>query len=97
MASTLGWNLSNSECYVGEYQMTNNASGFEAYPAGLIIQPPGFMPVFPRYFGISAVFWSTTDNATQYKKTWQVRTAYSTFNSTITKKSSGASVRCLKD
>lgn len=97
MASTLGWNLSNSECYVGEYQMTNNASGFEAYPAGLMIEPPGNMPIFPRYFGVSAVFWSTTNNSTEYKRTWQVRSAYSTFNYTITKKSSGASVRCLKD
>ena len=97
MASTIGWNLSNGECYVGEYQMANNTSGFDAYPAGLMIQPPGQMPIFPRYFGVSAVFWTTTNNSSQYKKTWQVRSASSTFSGTITKKSSGASLRCLKD
>ena len=97
MASAIGWNLANGECYVGEYQMANNASGFDAYPAGLMIEPPGQMPVFPRYFGVSAVFWSTTSQSNQYKKTWQVCSASSTFSGTITNKKSGASVRCLKD
>ena len=59
LAAVTGWNTSNETCVVGNNPEANNATGFNALPAGY----------FDSYFhdvGISAYFWSATESSSTY-------------------------------
>ena len=61
LASTAGWNSSSTTCTVGNNPGANNATGFTALPAGIYGGVSGHVGD-GFYFGISAEFWSSTEN-----------------------------------
>ena len=81
LASTTGWEASTSTCSVGNNQGGNNATGFNALPAGSAT----------ANFGQTANFWSTTEY--YYVLTYNKAYVYYTNGN----KERGFSVRCVKD
>jgi uncharacterized protein (TIGR02145 family) len=56
MSSTAGWDATSYPCSPGNDQSLNNASGFNAYPAGYCYYGT------PIAFGYNTFFWSSTEN-----------------------------------
>ena len=105
LASTTGWSNNNSACNIGNEQSTNNATGFNAKPAG---RGPGCGPYTDyTFFGSQAVFTCSTkfDNITYIAS----QSLYSNGNELCYPSAYGGtglsaaglgtaiSVRCLKD
>ena len=91
LASTTGWNSSNSQCAVGNTPAGNNATGFSAVPAGYH---------YGSSFGDSgncAYFWSSTEyhSSSVYSRYLFYYNAFVYSYSNF--KSNGYSVRCLRD
>ena len=91
LASTTGWNSSTSTaCGVGTTQSTNNATGFNARPAGNYYASGG------NGFGSYANFWTTTEtsgNAYSYNLSY----TSPSLNRSSSGEASGFSVRCVRD
>ena len=58
LASTSGWETSTTTCAVGNTQSSNNASGFNAYPAGCRNSSGGYIQ-----YGSGSYFWTTAQRA----------------------------------
>ncbi|MDD6184478.1 MAG: FISUMP domain-containing protein, partial [Bacteroidales bacterium] len=88
MAGTTGWNSSTNTCAVGNTPSNNNATGFSALPAG---------HYDGSYYesGINAFFWSSNQNSDVTQLFLQYNNA--TVNTLHLDKSTGHSVRCLRD
>lgn len=91
LASTTGWDSSTSTaCGVGTTQSTNNASGFNARPAGNYYASGG------NGFGYYGNFWTTTEtsgNAYSYNLSY----TSPSLNRSNSGEASGFSVRCVRD
>ena len=95
LSSTTGWETDDYECAVGNDLSANNATGFNAMPAG-------------RYsgnnysdFGDYAYFWTATEDYDQYS-TWAYYLNWSYYETDFhfqneTPKANKFSVRCVKD
>lgn len=59
LAATSGWNNYSGNCYIGNDQASNNATGFSAVPAG------DYVGSYSN-FTSAAFFWSTTDNGDSF-------------------------------
>lgn len=94
MSSTTGWNTDNDECAVGYNMLSNNATGFNALPAGRYAS--GNYSSFGNY----TYFWSSTEDYDRYS-TWAYYTNWGYYYSNVergeTPKASKFSVRCVKD
>ena len=90
LASETGWNSSTYNCDVGNNPSANNATGFSARPAG------GYFGSY-SYFGYNANFWSATqsDSYDAYDRSLYYYYAY--VNRYNYNKSSGYSVRCVRN
>lgn len=90
LASTTTWEYSSKECATGNSQISNNATGFSALPAGAYYN--GY-----RFFGTACFFWGSTIENTDYyyfaigngRADWS--------HAYIDDKENGLSVRCMKD
>ena len=109
MASTTGWledGSSSSEGSVlevgdpGYDQITNNSSGFNAYPTGLR-RFNGSSATTLGFFnqGIETSYWSSTESTEEEGKSWQFHSYidYSNFRKQEWYKNMGMSVRFVKD
>ena len=90
LASETGWNSSTYNCDVGNNPSANNATGFSARPAG------GYFGDYSG-FGYCAYFWSATqsDSYDAYDRSLYYYYAY--VNRYNYNKSSGYSVRCVRN
>ncbi len=82
---------------VGNEMWKNNRSGFSAPPAGERDGLDGFFPIIPAYVRATAAWWSTTGHDSSHS----CSRFMSVFNTELTKntyhKSTGCSVRLVKD
>ena len=97
LAATTWWQYSNDHtCDVGNNISANNASGFEAIPAGAVIN--GDFDYSGYIEGYNAVFWSSTDdggsNAYGRKLNYDLPNLHWSFNHG---KDDGFSIRCVRD
>ena len=66
MASTTGWNSSSQAGDIGNNQISNNTSGFNAIPSGYILwtgsgnSQNNYGTYFSPAYLSSAIFWTTT-------------------------------------
>lgn len=95
LSSTTGWDADDYECAVGNDLSANNATGFNALPAGR------YSGSSYSSFGDYAYFWTATEDYEQYS-TWAYYFNWSYYESDIhlnneTPKASKFSVRCVKD
>lgn len=90
LAATSGWENSSVSCGVGNSPSSNNASGFTAFPAGF----------FGSSFGnisFGTYFWCATQYHTPSSHYYVLNYNEPDLYGGITVKSSGFSVRCLRD
>ena len=100
IASSQGWNTSDTLCDIGYLPENNNLTGFSAYPAGGTWYgvSNGNHYSNPLYFGNRACFWSSTiqnDANYAYSRLLYYDTPY--FYSNGYNIRGGISVRCLRD
>lgn len=96
LASTAGWTLATKPGEIGYDQERNNASGFNAYPAGERYPYGPF-----SYIGERAHFWTTSRASDNHQLIW-FRVLFSEYFNTFESyelghREEGFSVRCLKD
>ena len=92
LASTTGWNNSTSTaCGVGTTQSTNNATGFNARPAGNYYASGG------NGFGYYANFWTTTNVTNSEAHSYNLSYTSPSLNRSNSGEASGFSVRCVRD
>lgn len=92
MASTSGWTTNTIEGNAGNNQMSNNSSGFSAFPGGYRYGIGSF-----NGLGSYSYWWSTTEvysTAAWYRNLSDQRNDIFRENSN---KQNGLSIRCLKD
>lgn len=97
LASTSGWDQCPVANAIGNNQSSNNATGFNAVPAGECQQTP-------NYFGSSAYFWTATKigNATGENDLIAYDRVMRYYEATVTTeeyafKQNGMSVRCVRN
>ncbi|MBQ7551802.1 MAG: fibrobacter succinogenes major paralogous domain-containing protein, partial [Bacteroidales bacterium] len=90
LADTMGWNTSSNTCAVGNNQSDNNATGFSALPAGYSLGSP-------YAFGVSAYFWTATQNSNDNAYNRAIQCSDSAVRITGRFKSTAFSVRCVRD
>ena len=91
LASKSGWPSSTTTCSVGNNPNGNNATGFNAYPAGW------FTGSYYESVGSSAMFWTSNESNSSYSS-YIFFTGYSTdISHSTAKKSYAMPVRCLRD
>ena len=92
LASTTGWNSSTSTaCGVGTMQSTNNATGFNARPAGNYYASGG------NGFGYYANFWTTTNVTNSEVHSYNLSYTSPSLNHSNSNVTSGFSVRCIRN
>lgn len=92
LASTTGWSSSTSTaCGVGTTQSTNNATGFNAMPAGNYYATGG------NGFGYYANFWTTTEATSGNAYSYNLSYTSPSLNRNTSGEASGFSVRCVED
>ncbi|MBR6132299.1 MAG: hypothetical protein IKQ20_10625 [Bacteroidales bacterium] len=93
LASNSEWESCNVNCSPGYDLSSNNASGFNAFPAGLHFGHDGYIPV-----GTEACFWGATgcDGCT-YAYCHYLFNNSNMLNRGRNDKDNGYSVRCVKD
>ena len=92
LASTTGWNNSTSTaCGVGTTQSTNNATGFNARPAGNYYASGG------NGFGYYANFWTTTNVTNSEAHSYNLSYTSPSLNHNTSNMTSGFSVRCIRN
>ncbi|MBQ6155573.1 MAG: choice-of-anchor J domain-containing protein [Bacteroidales bacterium] len=98
VASTQGWNTSDTLCDIGYQPENNNLTGFSAYPAGetWYSTSNGNRYSNPLFFGERCYFWSSTlqDDTYVYSRLLYHDTPY--FYRTGFNRKGGISVRCLR-
>jgi uncharacterized protein (TIGR02145 family) len=92
MASTTGWNSSTNSGSIGNDQITNNSSGFNAFPEGGRSYGGPF-----GYEGSSALFWSSTEGSTSSAWYRVLSNGNSNLARTSGVKGSGFSMRFVRD
>ena len=92
MSSTTGWNSSPDLGAIGNDQSLNNSSGFNAFPEGYRKSNGTFANE-----GTSAVFWSSTENYTNYAWFRLLYTSSSNLYWDSNLKQEGSSVRFVRD
>jgi len=92
LASTTNWNLFTSFGVVGDNPVTNNSSGFSAFPGGVRADRGQYQDM-----GAFAVWWTTTE--CDDSRAWVYTLTYDWWRGFITVGllTAGFSVRCLKD
>ena len=91
LADSIGWdNYYYVNCFVGNNQSTNNATGFSALPAGHFISSS-------YNAGIQATFWSSAQSSNNNAYYRYLRYSTNNIDGATCTKSIGCSVRCLRD
>ena len=90
LASKKGWELHSSFCAVGYDTASNDASGFNALPAGNFIGSHNL-------FGYDAYFWSTTQGIGELSILRELAYHKSTIKRDDNLRRFGFSVRCIRD
>ena len=91
LASTEGWETSTYFCSIGNNQSSNNATGFEAFPAGI------FYNSLSQLAGGNTYFYSSTANSNNIINSRSLSAYSQWFYQENTNKNHGCSVRCLRD
>ncbi|MCR4827246.1 MAG: T9SS type A sorting domain-containing protein, partial [Bacteroidales bacterium] len=87
LAAVTGWNSTTNQCCVGYEPNTNNATGFNALPAG---------STYSEY-GWEAIFGSATESSSSNMWIYELSFQGSDFIRASSSKNSGYSIRCLKN
>lgn len=87
LAATTHWTSNSIHCAVGDYPLNNNNTGFSVLPAGDL---GGNM-------GTNAYIWTCTEASSSSAMAAQLTNTASTVAVSSTDKSSGYSVRCVRD
>ncbi len=97
VSSTTGWTSTTYSNTPGYEPEKNNYSGFNAMPAGYA-RYYSTTSVTPMSFGVSAMIWSSTGNATmsQYASLGYNLSTFQV-NSSMIDRADGLSVRCIKN
>ena len=90
LAGTTGWSSSTTTCAVGNTPSNNNATGFNALPAG------DYNGSY-NDFGYGASFWSATENSSSNAYYRNLNYSYADVYRNDYSKYGGFSVRCLRD
>jgi uncharacterized protein (TIGR02145 family) len=93
MASTTGWDSSTEAGAPGNDQSLNNSSGFNAYAVG-------FLSIYDNlciFEGDRALFWTSTENINGPRALYVGNGSSSLFSDSLNQKSSGYSVRFVRD
>ena len=90
LAGTTGWSSSTGTCCVGKTPYQNNSTGFRALPAG-------YYSGSYSHFGNDAYFWGTTESSSSNASTLNLSYNYPGVIRHNLPKTSGRSVRCLRD
>lgn len=90
LTSKEGWESDEGDCAIGNEQEENNASGFNARPAGYFSSEYGS-------FGRNADFWSATEQDVSNAKYRFLSKRRSTIGSNSCEKYNAFPVRCLRD
>ena len=95
LASTFDWCISTTACAIGNDLSANNATGFQAVPAGYFAEDEYFSS-----WESDAFFWSSTEYYTDYARyinlhCWSANVSFDYY--TTDPKELGYSVRCLRD
>ena len=91
LAAKTGWVSSTGTCTVGNIQVSNNATGFSALPAG-----HNYGGSYTNY-GTAATFWSSTEAGSANTFDRSVDYSNAVFTRSNHPKGYGFSVRCLRD
>lgn len=91
LAAKTGWVSSAGTCAVGNVQVSNNATGFSALPAG-----HNYGGSYTNY-GTAATFWSSTEAGSANTFDRSVDYSNAVFTRSNHPKGYGFSVRCLRD
>ena len=91
LAAKTGWVSSTGTCAVGNIQVSNNATGFSALPAG-----HNYGGSYTNY-GTAATFWSSTEAGSANTFDRSVDYSNAVFTRSNHPKGYGFSVRCLRD
>lgn len=91
LAAKTGWVSSTGTCTVGNIQVSNNATGFSALPAG-----HNYGGSYTNY-GTAATFWSSTEAGSANAFDRSVDYSNAVFTRSNHPKGYGFSVRCLRD
>jgi uncharacterized protein (TIGR02145 family) len=92
LSSTSGWTISTSECTPGYDQITNNSTGFNAFPAGNRAVNGNF-----SNFSTVAQFWGRTETSATNALGRGILSSTTLWANWSTSKKEGRSIRCLKD
>ena len=90
LAGTTGWSTHTGTCCVGNTPSQNNSTGFSALPAG-------YYNGSYLNFGVTAIFWSATENASSDAWHRNLNAAGALVGRSSLNKTNGFSVRCVKD
>jgi len=94
LASNSGWSISEHIAgAVGNILNTNNSTGFNAMPAGFRSHESGTF----QNEGISGNWWSRTEHSDTTGNKWYLETNNSSLNQHHNHKSTGYSVRCIRN
>lgn len=96
LAATWGWNSTNETDAPGNNPSTNNVTGFSALPAGYYYGPDDIFSD-NNGFGIGAEFWSATEHNVDDARYFNIYYEYAYVSVNSYEKSSGFSVRCVRD
>jgi uncharacterized protein (TIGR02145 family) len=92
LSSTSGWAGNSGDCTVGNDLSANNATGFSAYPAGRYSAQYGVVN-----FSYSTNFWGSSDYQDDAFTIGWYEDSSSLGNGYYSSKTSGSSVRCVKN
>ncbi|MBO7494617.1 MAG: hypothetical protein J6T87_10800 [Bacteroidales bacterium] len=90
LAATTNWTSNSIHCAVGDYPLNNNNTGFSVLPAGDLSGNGGNM-------GTIAYIWTCTEASSSSAMAAQLTSTASTVALSSADKSSGYSVRCVRD
>lgn len=97
LASTTGWKEDDDDFTVGNDQSKNNATGFNAVPAGGYFSY-GYFSYGCYTFGNSALFWGATQRGSYYANLRHLDHTYAYVRrGNVSSEYYGYSVRCLRD
>ena len=95
LASAYGWTSNTTTCAVGDNQSANNATGFNALPAGYRSYINGAFSSIGNY----VTFWRSEIYLSNNESAWHspLLNYHTTFGTSAWYKANGYSVRCLKN
>ncbi len=91
LTSKMGWFSASDQCAPGNNPSSNNLTGFNAFPSGILSSGSYY------YHGEEACFWSTNETNSSSSRSPYFSYSSSSLHTADQSKKSGLPVRCLRD